>query len=1663
MEALVLKTNKELTMKKIINTFFLFFALLHVSITASAQQTELVSDDKLLTTGYEGKSYIVVKSLRIQNFTFKAGVTGDSFYAKVHPNATVPSTPSNDQNFVRTESILVEGMTSEDQVRSLNNLDKSVTFTYSDGAGKPLQSTSVASSPSLNDVIQPAYYDALGRPERSYAPYTTGATGGAFQNNALAQQEAFYSNTNDKVADEFTRPYSAVVYDPAPGVSEVKNIGAAYANKSAFARVRLNDAGDVREWTINANGLPVSNTTYAAGMLAYQETEDTENFKTRSYSDWLGRTVMTESETTENRWARTYYVYNEYGNVLYVIPPAATNYTPDQTYADRWYFQTQYDDQQRKIASKTPGAGWVYTAYDQWDRVVLSQDANQRSKSPREWSFVKYDAFNRPIVTGIYKTNETNEANVRSAVAAAAGRYETTDETSVGYTLTATFPSATEADLLSITYYDDYSFLNNNQWDPQSNNYNFVSEAGFTGTVRDGVNQTVLDLTTGGKIRVLDSDTDQWLNSVTWYDDELRPLQTIGKNIYNKTDRFTSEYANWTGEVLKTKHVHTKGANSTSIQERFEYDPTGRLLKSYHKIDSQPEVLLTAFEYNELGQVVKKELHTTPLAGGGQEEALQAIDYRYNIQGSLTNINYTNPEAGDPVDYFSMELAYYNSLNTGNQPNYDGSITGVKWKHDLSNKDRVYNYSYDKKSLTQGAYKTVVASADTEVNAYTENGIKYDLNGNIKELDRYAWKATNAQKIDDLSYNYGASEGNQLMKVDELQAGAVGVEGFTDGNTLGDDYVYDVNGNLIQDKNKGITITYNVLDLPKRITLSDNSYIQYTYDAGGAKLKEVYYNAANQEQYRREYVGEFVYYGEGIGGTTEPVLLHHSQGRLVPASFTNLITNTATREANTTAGLTANGNVSITQENLNNETYVKVVSNQNSSTPGVYPMGGTISVKPGESYSLKVLGYQSVGSTAALYVKNVNGGDILWPGATLPIGSGAETLATSTFTVPAGVTQIAVGVLWNGVSSGHTFYINRIALYKTDWEYQYFLNDHLGSTRVVLQTTPHTFTYVATMESANHAQENTQFFNLNSVNEIPSPGNATPGGSKAYLMNANNKTGPARSFRVLPGDVIDASVMAWYPGGGTYTKNSLTTMGAAVASVLGGGTTAIIDGINGSYASSAGNPNFLLSPDQGSGKPSAFLNYILFNEHYQPIEAKSQPVGNTANALHAVVLPSISVKETGYLFIYLSFDNTAGEVHFDELKINYQESPVVQINAYYPYGMTALNWTRDGELENRYNFQGKEYENKTEWHNFHARQYDASLGRWFAVDPKNQFSSPYLAMGNNPVNGIDPDGMWFGWDDVIVTAVGFTYGYVSHGLKTGQWDKTAVKNGLIHAALFEIGYLTGGAGLSGSTAAGMGGAGSMSAAGSFLGSSALNIAGSSFFPTMPIYSSDKFSINVSPAFSLNGSGFNVNAVYVNEGWTYAGGYGNGTNGYSVGGSISNGRYSAYYSYLGGGTNTAQSVGGLAYRNKDFSLRFENDFFAFNGQDRWRTGGVEFEYKDFVFGAQVYTNDPKGEGSGIDLNGKNLNGKLNRPNRDGVQEFGSWINGIVYNSPAYVGYKYGNTVIKTGVNHPRVQDAMQNTIHRYVPFGRQNYYNKYNYASPYYFQVANRNPFSIYNY
>jgi RHS repeat-associated protein len=108
--------------------------------------------------------------------------------------------------------------------------------------------------------------------------------------------------------------------------------------------------------------------------------------------------------------------------------------------------------------------------------------------------------------------------------------------------------------------------------------------------------------------------------------------------------------------------------------------------------------------------------------------------------------------------------------------------------------------------------------------------------------------------------------------------------------------------------------------------------------------------------------------------------------------------------------------------------------------------------------------------------------------------------------------------------------------------------------------------------------------------------------------------------------------------------------------------------------------------------------------------------------------------------------------HLGNVRASIDQSGVRQSDDYYPFGMTfgmAMNQTAGA---NKYLYNGKELQNELglDWYDYGARMYDAAVGRWFAPDPLEQFHSPYNYAANNPVNVIDPSGMW------AETATGWT-------------------------------------------------------------------------------------------------------------------------------------------------------------------------------------------------------------------------------------------------------------------------------------------------------------------
>ncbi len=85
---------------------------------------------------------------------------------------------------------------------------------------------------------------------------------------------------------------------------------------------------------------------------------------------------------------------------------------------------------------------------------------------------------------------------------------------------------------------------------------------------------------------------------------------------------------------------------------------------------------------------------------------------------------------------------------------------------------------------------------------------------------------------------------------------------------------------------------------------------------------------------------------------------------------------------------------------------------------------------------------------------------------------------------------------------------------------------------------------------------------------------------------------------------------------------------------------------------------------------------------------------------------------------------------------------------YYPYGL-QMDGNKEGK-DTRFGYQGDfaEEDGETNFNFFEARVFDPVIGRWMAVDPARQFASGYVGMGNNPVNGVDPDGEdWYYYFD----------------------------------------------------------------------------------------------------------------------------------------------------------------------------------------------------------------------------------------------------------------------------------------------------------------------------
>lgn len=808
-----------------------------------------------------------------------------------------------DMNYVASHQILKDEVLDEGDLDLLPAEAASLTYTYYDGLGRPVQQVNKQATPAMSDMVQPFAYDKFGRESVQYLPYADRKGTGRYRGNAFnenhnsSDQYRFYTNFYDNAGDV---PYSTVAYgksryedSPLNRVLEQGAPGEAWQIGGATVKYDYgsNTATDkVLIWADNNSGLPEVSGFYEGGELFKNMTTDEENHKTITFADKLGKTVLKRVQAHENgaqeQWADTYFIYNDFGKLTFVLPPGANDEiakgaTIDDTFLSRWAYCYKYDGRKRMTEKRVPGSDWVYMIYDNRNRLVLTQDGNQRVRN--EWIFTKYDKFNRPIATGTYvHPEEATRLQMQNHVNGRIGEEEWHEiyvgaDGLHGYS-DQSFPKGlTESDYLTVTYYDNYSFKNlegfgpvydydATQLDPEIralDTYTFPATA-FT---------HVKGEVTGSKVKVMDG-TDTWINSATYYDDRYRAIQTITDNYNGSIDKYSTLY-NFPGWVLATYTHHQKNdTTSYGIKKRYTYDHAGRLMQGFHELiengESQGEVLLAENKYNELGKLIEKNLHVENSAPH------QSVDFRYNIRGWLKRINGAglHNDGSEPQDFFGIEFYYEETeRNVKNTPVYNGNLSATKWSNNLGLGDleeRGYTYTYDPMNRLKSAqHHRRLSKSWGSVSDYGLSGISYDKNGNILSLTR---NDEQGNLLDDLSYTY---DGNQLLTVVESQSGN-SLAGFRQGKNSGKHYSFDANGNLTRDENNHIEyIYYNHLNLAEYILYDDGRAQGNIYDANGRKVAEEMYSGNGSLLERRDFAGDFTYRFNRLEA------IQHEEGQIV--------------------------------------------------------------------------------------------------------------------------------------------------------------------------------------------------------------------------------------------------------------------------------------------------------------------------------------------------------------------------------------------------------------------------------------------------------------------------------------------------------------------------------------------------------------------------------------------------------------------------------------------------------------------------------------------------------------------------------------------------------------------------------------------------------------
>ena len=690
-------------------------------------------------------------------------------------------------------------------------------ITYYNGLGLPSQTTNVRASVNGYNIVMPIVYDALLRSDATaYLPFeATYSDETELPNStAISDQQTFYE---ERYGHDYQRSFTEKVYEASPLGRVRKQALPGYMKDYEVLYTefdyRTNDTDEVRWLAVGVDGELVCEGCHDAGTLSCTVTTDPDGHVVQSFTDGLGRTLLSRT-FDDDEPIDTYSVYDDYGRLRWVVTPEGSyllsdslTVPVDDDFAEKYCYVYTYNDRGLMTEKRMPGREAESMFYDKNDRLVMSQDGNLRAK--KQWIVYLYDAFGRIEKQLLGTKPDSTDGPIWA--------FENNP-----LFLYMTFTNDPTVPLLRSCTYDSYPS------EVQAAGLDFQPIEGLTATDGESLHY---DNATGSltyeKLAVLANDTiTGYHQRAYYYDYKGRLIQTVERDTEDGI-LCTSQRYDFVGNLIAQRESYTRAGKTDDIDRTFTYDDRSRLLRETTQVNGG-ELAVVDYEYDELGRLSGRMLGTV------EEQS------DYDIRSWLTEKS---------SELFSMSLGH----------SYTGNITSWQWQHkgDPSGDGPQNRYEFTYDDLSRLTHTDQYVNGE-RVRQNVERHLSYDRNGNLLSMIRYE----NGEEQCNMKYQY---QGNHLYRYmeDEL----VDVDFGADTVTMLPSVLrfeslkpwlalheYDANGNVTKDRERGLDMSYNCLNLLEYASDNDANAINYCYLADGTKL-----SATTGDDCGFSYRGSFTY------------------------------------------------------------------------------------------------------------------------------------------------------------------------------------------------------------------------------------------------------------------------------------------------------------------------------------------------------------------------------------------------------------------------------------------------------------------------------------------------------------------------------------------------------------------------------------------------------------------------------------------------------------------------------------------------------------------------------------------------------------------------------------------------------------------------------------